>query len=51
MKDDFILYENLRILIYEVKFVKEMYIENCLNNYVILNFICILDDEMKDNCV
>ncbi|AGX41794.1 contractile injection system protein, VgrG/Pvc8 family [Clostridium saccharobutylicum] len=51
MKDDFISYENLRISTYEVKFVKEMHIENCLNNHATLNLICILDDEMKDNCV
>jgi len=51
MKEDFISYENLRISTYEVNFIKEMHIENCLNNHVTLNLTCILDDEMKENCL
>ncbi|MBU3104335.1 contractile injection system protein, VgrG/Pvc8 family [Clostridium gasigenes] len=51
MKEDFIAYDNLRISTHEVKFIKEMHIQNCLNNHVTLNLTCILDDEMKDNYV
>ncbi len=51
MKDDFISYENLRISTYEVKSIKEMYIQNCLNKHVTLSLTCILDDEMRDSCV
>ncbi|OOM76183.1 hypothetical protein CLPUN_27960 [Clostridium puniceum] len=51
MKEDFISYENLRISTYEVNFIKKMQIQNCLSNHVTLNLTCILNDEMKDNCL
>lgn len=51
MKEDFIAYDNLRISTYEVKYIKDMYIKNDLNNHTILNLTCILDDEMKDSYV
>ncbi len=51
MKEDFIAYDNLRISTYEVKYIRNMHIENDLNNHAVLNLTCILDDEMKDNYV
>lgn len=51
MRDDFIAYDNLRISTYEIKYIKEMHIENGLNDHTTLNLACVLDDQMKDKYV
>ncbi|BCZ45180.1 hypothetical protein psyc5s11_12470 [Clostridium gelidum] len=51
MKEDFIAYDNLRVSPYEFKFIKDMNIENDINNHAIIKITGILDDEMKDSYV
>jgi hypothetical protein len=51
MKEDFISYDNLRISTYDVKYIKDMLIENDINNHGILRLTCVLDDEIKDGYI
>lgn len=51
MEEGFIAYDNLRISTYDCKYIREMKIENDINNHAILKLTCILDDEMKDSYI
>lgn len=51
MKEDIIAYDNLKISTYDYKYIRDMKIENDINNHAILKLTCILDDEMKDSCI
>lgn len=51
MKEDFIAYDNLRVSPYNVKYVKEIHIENDLNNHATLKLNAIVDESLKDSYV
>lgn len=51
MEEDFIAYDNLRISTYDCKYIRDMKIENDINNHAILKLTCVLDDEAKDSYI
>lgn len=51
MAEEFISYENLRIYPYEFQHIKDLKIENEINNHGILKVTGIIDDSLKDDYV
>lgn len=51
MREDFVAYDNLRVSPYNLTYIKEMSIENSINNHATLRLTGIVDDEYKDSYV
>lgn len=51
MKEDFVAYDNLRVAPYEFEYIKDMKIENDINNHATLKISGVIDDKMKDSYV
>ncbi|OFS25011.1 phage baseplate assembly protein V [Clostridium sp. HMSC19A10] len=51
MKEDFVAYDNLRVFPYEITHIKDLKVENGINNHAILKMTGIIDDEFKDSYI
>lgn len=51
MRKEFVAYNNLRVFPYELTYIKDMSIENSINNHAVLKMTGIIDDGFKDSYV